>query len=98
MSNDDLGPIPEPEIEPGEPNPGGVDAIDAEDGEPTIPDFPGGKNPATEEALPDEVIPGGKNPATEEALPDEVKQTEDTSTQATEDENEPMSAEDESPA
>jgi hypothetical protein len=81
MPNENLGPMPEPEITPGEPNPGGVDAIDAEDGEPAIPD-----------------LPVGKNPATEEALPDEVKQTEDTSTQATEDENEPLSAEEESPA
>ena len=31
---DDLGPKPEPEIEPGEPNPGGVDAIDADDAPP----------------------------------------------------------------
>jgi hypothetical protein len=81
MPNADLPPKPEPKIEPGEPNPGGADAIDADDLEPTIPDFP-----------------GGKNPATEAALPDEVKQTEDTSTQATENEAEPMSAEDESPA
>ena len=76
MPKEDLGPMPEPEIEPGEPNPGGVDAIDAEDAAPTIPDFP-----------------GGENPATEDALPDEVKQTEDTSTQATEDDSEPTRAE-----
>ncbi len=68
MPDEDLGPKPEPKIEPGEPNPGGVDAIDAEDGEPAIPDLPIGKNPVTDDV----------------AMPDEVKQTEDTSTQATE--------------
>jgi hypothetical protein len=77
MPNEDLPPMPEPKIEPGEPNPGGVDAIDAEDGEPAIPDLPTAKNPATDDA----------------AMPDEVKQTEDTSTQATEDESEPEGAE-----
>jgi hypothetical protein len=81
MPDEDLGPKPEPKINPGEPNPGGVDAIDAEDGEPTIPD-----------------LPGGKNPAVDASAPDEKKQTEDTSTQATDSEGEPMSAEEESPA
>ena len=82
MPDEDLGPKPDPKIDPGEPNPGGVDAIDAEDGEPTIPDLPGGKNPAVDASAPD----------------DEVGKTEDTSTQATHSEGEPMSAEEESPA
>ena len=65
----DLGPMPDPQIEPGEPNPGGVDAIDADqDAEPQIPDLPTDKNPAVDE----------------DATPDEVQQTEDTSTRATE--------------
>ena len=68
MPDEDLGPKPEPKIEPGEPNPGGVDAVDAEDGEPATPDLPIHKNPVTDDV----------------AMPDEVKQTEDTSTQATE--------------
>ncbi len=32
MTDQDLGPKPEPEIEPGEPHPGGVDAVDGGDG------------------------------------------------------------------
>ncbi|MFC6288221.1 hypothetical protein ACFP3Q_14185 [Nocardioides sp. GCM10027113] len=35
----DLGPMPEPEIEPGEPNPGGVDAIEEKDIPPAVPDL-----------------------------------------------------------
>jgi hypothetical protein len=84
MSKDDLGPKPDAKIEPGEPNPGGVDAIDGDDhreAEPTIPN-----------------LPTDKNPAISDAAPDEMKQGEDTSTQATQDDEEPMDAEDESPA
>ncbi|MCW2792108.1 MAG: hypothetical protein JWO76_1206 [Nocardioides sp.] len=81
MTHEDLGPRPDPKIEPGEPNPGGVDAIDGGDEpEPTIPD-----------------LPTDKNPAVEDAAPDELKEGEDTSTQATDDE-EPISGEKESPA
>ena len=82
MPDEDLGPKPEPEIEPGEPNPGGVDAVDEVDGDVAIPDLAVGKNPATDA----------------ESMPDEVGKTEDTSTQATHNEGEPMSAEEESPA
>ncbi|MBB6627190.1 hypothetical protein H5V45_07630 [Nocardioides sp. KIGAM211] len=85
MSESDLGPKPDAQIEPGEPNPGGVDAIDAETPEePIIPNLP------TE-----------KNPAVDDAAPDELKQTEETSTQATESEDGDEGAvdpEDESPA
>ncbi|MGZ6753396.1 MAG: hypothetical protein ACXVEJ_08000 [Nocardioides sp.] len=82
----DLGPKPDARIEPGEPNPGGVDAIDGgdhHDEEPTIPD-----------------LPTDKNPAVDDAAPDEMKQGEDTSTKATEDEDGDGSIdpEDESPA
>ena len=72
----DLGPQPEPEIEPGEPNPGGADAVDGADGV------------DGEFAEPDPVRATWThdNPAVEDALPDEMKQTEDTATEATEDE------------
>lgn len=79
-----LGPKPDATIEPGEPMPGGVDAIDAETPEePLIPDLP------TE-----------KNPAIDDAAPDEMKQTEDTSTRATESEDGDgdVDPEDEAPA
>lgn len=66
----DLGPQPEPEIEPGEPNPGGVDAI-PEDYNGTTPDPPVSDNPSIAEKVPD-------------ALKEEVSEPEDTSTEATE--------------
>jgi hypothetical protein len=81
MPTDDLGPMPEPQIDPGEPNPGGVDAVQEIEGSPTIPNLPSEKNPAV----------------TDTAL-DEMKEGEDTSTQATQDDTEPMSGEEESPA
>jgi hypothetical protein len=76
MTHKDLGPQPEPAIEPGEPNPGGVDAVDSADGvdgEFASPD------PDPRDMNPDD------NPAVDDALPDEMKQMEDTSTEATED-------------
>ncbi|MCD4532533.1 hypothetical protein LRP67_00305 [Nocardioides sp. cx-169] len=74
MPDADLGPKPDPEIEPGEPNPGGVDAIDhgdgvdgeSADGDPTPADLDPQDNPATQ------------------GEPDEVQEDEDTSTKATE--------------
>lgn len=54
----DLGPKPEPQIEPGEPHPGGVDAIDGGGDtfdEPTVPDLDPDSNPAVEDAAPDEI-------------------------------------------
>jgi hypothetical protein len=65
----DLGPMPEPQIEPGEPAPGGVDALP----EPVvhlIPDLGVTENPALEDKAPDAVV-------------DEVDDSEDTSTEAT---------------
>ena len=55
MPQEDLGPKPEPEIEPGEPNPGGVDAIPQDDE--VIPaDLSVADNPAVDEvAAPDEI-------------------------------------------
>lgn len=54
----DLGPKPEPEIEPGEPNPGGVDAVPEIDE--VIPaDLPTSENPALDsDAAPDEIQTG----------------------------------------
>lgn len=68
----DLGPRPEPTIEPGEPNPGGVDAL-PENGEHTVPDLSPQENPAIEDKAPDD-------------LKDEMTEGEDTSTKATRDE------------
>ena len=51
----DLGPMPEPKIEPGEPNPGGADAIE-ENGAPlAVPDLGSDQNPAVEDAAPEEI-------------------------------------------
>ena len=88
MPSDELSPKPEPRIEPGEPNPGGVDAIDGGDAHaehPTIPNLPTDKNPAVHDATP-------------ESMKDEMKAGEDTSTQATHDGDHPMEPEEESPA
>ncbi|HEU5038646.1 MAG TPA: hypothetical protein VFT70_16690 [Nocardioides sp.] len=64
----DLGPQPEPEIEPGEPNPGGVDAI-PDTGNHLVADLSPEENPAIED--------------TPDPLKESVKEGEDTSTQAT---------------
>jgi hypothetical protein len=78
----DLGPRPEPRIDPGDPPPGGVDAVDVDTvGEPLVPD-----------------LPPERNPGVDDQLPEETRSGEDTSTQATEDADEPMRAEQESPA
>jgi hypothetical protein len=91
MAGKELGPQPEPEIEPGEPSPGGVDAVDAADGvdgERAQPD------PAVRDLDPKD------NPALEDELPEEMQEPEDTSTEATKsDEGErDTEQEDESPA
>jgi hypothetical protein len=80
-----LGPMPEPRIEPGESNPGGVDAIDPDSGPLAIPDLSPEENPAIEERAPDPLM-------------DEVKEGEDTSTKATRDEDDSEDSEQESPA
>ncbi|MBZ5737724.1 hypothetical protein [Nocardioides mangrovi] len=71
----DLGKMPEPEIEPGEPPAGGPDAPpeDPESGG-AIPDPPLADNPAIAEKVPDPVLK-------------EVGEAEDTSTKATRDES-----------
>lgn len=78
MSQDnDLGPAPEPEIEPSEPNPGGVDSITYSDGAEAAAEQ--GHDPAP---APRDLDPN-TNPAVEDALPDEMKKGEDTTTEAT---------------
>ncbi len=83
----DLGPRPEPEIEPGDPNPGGVDATPSSDGVDTAT----AENPLPRDLDPDD------NPAVEDALPEEMKEGEDTSTEATKDGGD-VPPEEESPA
>jgi hypothetical protein len=78
----DLGPQPDPKIEPGEPNPGGVDAL-PDNGENAVPDLSPDQNPSLEEKAPD-------------TLKDEVAEGEDTSTKATRDEE--QDPKEESPA
>lgn len=55
MTTSDLGPMPEPEIEPKEPNPGGVDAVDEDPMPPEVHDLDPADNPATEDNVPDEI-------------------------------------------
>lgn len=78
----DLGAKPEPEIEPGEPNPGGVDAV-----------------AQTDEAIPAD-LSTAENPAVDAATtPDELQGGEDTSTEATRDDQPgTVPPEEESPA
>lgn len=88
MPGENLSPQPDAKSEPGEPNPGGADAIpdgDGVDGETAEPD------PAPRDLDPDD------NPAVEDALPEEAKEGEDTSTEATKD-GEDVPPEEESPA
>ena len=66
-TDSDLGPQPEPEIEPGEPPPGGPDAIEPD------PEDSGVRDLAPED-----------NPAVDDRAPDVLKEGEDTSTKATE--------------
>jgi hypothetical protein len=73
----DLGDQPQPEIEPAEPPPGGVDAVEDE-------------QTATTPVVPD--ITGVGNTTSRDEIPDELRETEDTETAATSDgESEPQS-------
>lgn len=49
MSEQDLGPMPDPEIEPREPNPGGADAVEQITPD-VVPDPDPLHNPATDQA------------------------------------------------
>ncbi len=55
MMGEDLGPRPEPRIEPGEPNPGGPDAVDDDSGPLAVPDLSPDANPAADDIVPDEI-------------------------------------------
>lgn len=50
-----LGPMPEPEIDPKEPNPGGVDRIDTNEFPSVVNELDPESNPAIEDAAPDEI-------------------------------------------
>ncbi|MBC9734401.1 hypothetical protein [Nocardioides marmotae] len=70
----ELAPMPDPQIEPGEPNPGGADAVEepvAAADERTIPDLTPAENPAIDDSTPD-------------TLQEQMSGSEDTSTEATE--------------
>jgi hypothetical protein len=87
--DDKLGPKPDPKIEPGEPNPGGADAIDGGDGvdgETAKPD------PYPRDLDPD------RSPAVEDALPDELTASEDTDTEANKNGGREVDPGEESPA
>lgn len=63
----ELAPRPEPQIEPKEPNPGGVDSIDA-DGDRLIPDLTPNENPAVDDKTPDDLqeqMSGAEDTSTE---------------------------------
>ena len=82
----DLGPQPEPRIEPGEPNPGGVDAITDDSGPVAIPDLTPEENPAVDDKVPDSLV-------------EQMSGDEDTETKATaSDDGENDEPEKESPA
>ncbi len=57
-----LSPQPEPQIEPGDPNPGGADAIDELERLPLTRDLDPDANPAVDEVLPEEVAEGDDKP------------------------------------
>jgi len=66
MSDDptDLGPMPDAEIEPGEPNPGGVDAVpETDDALPA--DLSTAANPAVDAATVPDEVQGGEDTSTE---------------------------------
>ncbi|TYL45628.1 hypothetical protein FXB39_17675 [Nocardioides sp. BGMRC 2183] len=74
MAGNDFGPRPDPVIEPGEPEPGGADAIEHDTGDDLDSPEP---DVVSHDPHPE------KNPSTED-VPAEMKEGEDTSTRATE--------------
>ncbi len=58
----DLGPRPDAEIEPGDPEPGGADSMPAGDEVPVPADLDPKANPAVEEHAPDDVLEEMKKP------------------------------------
>jgi hypothetical protein len=89
MPDQNLGPKPDAETEPGEPNPGGADAIDAGDG---VDGEAAEPNPESRDLDP------ANNPAVEDALPGDVTESEDTETEATKSDGRDVDPEEESPA
>ena len=75
----DLGEQPEPQIEPGETNPGGVDAL-PDEGETVAADLDPEKNPATDESpdLLKEAFSEGEDTDTEATRSDAAAGEEDT--------------------
>jgi hypothetical protein len=56
MNNEDLGPLPEPVIEDGEPNPGGADAVSEDPADTGLGrDLHPEANPGVDDVLPDEI-------------------------------------------
>ncbi|WP_295660363.1 hypothetical protein [uncultured Nocardioides sp.] len=66
MADDTLSPQPDPAIEPGEPNPGGADALADPPHPPLARDLDPSDNPAVGDSVPDEVTePDDKSQAPE---------------------------------
>ena len=80
----DLGEMPEPIIEPGDENPGGVDAISDET------PFSGDQRKLGHDLLPED------NPAVDDALPDEIAEGDDKQ-QEPDDEDEDSDPKEETP-
>lgn len=77
MSDDELGPRPEPQVEDPELYPGGTDAVPGQDRYQHDPD-----NPAARDLDPDD------NPAVEDALPDDIAAPDEKTQEPSEDEDE----------
>ncbi|WP_426242191.1 hypothetical protein [Nocardioides sp. LHG3406-4] len=72
-----LGPQPDPVVEPGEPNPGGADAVDETPAPPLPRDLGPEGNPAVEDVLPEAVAePDDKSQAPEGKAADHESGTE----------------------
>ncbi len=71
MSSQEPGPQPDASIEPGEPNPGGADAVHRASAD----------GVESTDAIPADLDPDS-NPAVDDALPEEARQGEDTDTKA----------------
>lgn len=85
MNSQDPGHKPDPQAEPGEPNPGGADAVHSASAD----------GVERSDAVPADLDPN-RNPAVEDVMPDEVFKGEDTETKATKGEDEGGSEEEES--
>jgi hypothetical protein len=79
MNDEDLGPLPEPAIEDGEPNPGGVDALDEDPADDGLGrDLRPEANPGVDDALPEEIAqPDDKEQAPEGQADDQESGAED---------------------